>query len=93
MTFLGTRGQGCDQGSGTTNNYQDRLRFASDFDVNMVDANNVPKIVSPEAGHLATLRRWLLLDAMLTTLHNILVEFMHVFGQTQAGSTVSELRR
>ena len=57
----------------------------------MVNANNVPQIVSPEASHLAPLHKWLLLDAVLTTLHNILVEFVSVFWQTQAGSSVSEL--
>ena len=53
--------------------------------------NNVPKIVSTEASRLAPLHRRLLLDAVLTTLHNILVEFVNVFWQTQAGSPVSQL--
>ena len=53
--------------------------------------NNVPTIVSTEASRLAPLHRRLLLDAVLTTLHNILVEFVNVFWQTQAGSPVSQL--
>ena len=53
--------------------------------------NNVPTIVSTEASRLALLHRRLLLDAVLTTLHNILVEFVNVFWQTQAGSPVSQL--
>ena len=91
MTALGTRGECCDKGSGTINNYKDRIRFTSDFDVSMVTASNVPRIVSPEAGRLAPLHRWPLLDAVLAALRNILVEFVNVFRQTQAGSTVSEL--
>ena len=50
-----------------------------------------PKNVSLKAGHLAPLHKWLLLYAVLTTLHNIIVEFVHVFWQTQAGSSVAEL--
>ena len=72
------------KGSGTINNYKGSIRFTSDFDVIMVNENHVPKSVSPEAGHLASLHKWLLIDAVRTTLHNILVEFMHIFGQTQA---------
>ena len=55
--------------------------------------NSVSKIVSPEASNLAPLHTWLLLDAVLTTLHNVLEEFVNVFWQTQAGSPVSELCR
>ena len=84
MTFLSTRSECCDEGCGTIGNYKDRIRFTSDFNVNMVNDNNVPKNFSPKARHLAPLHRWLLLDAVLTTLHNILVEFMNIFGQTQA---------
>ena len=53
--------------------------------------NNVPKNVRPEASHLALLHKWFLLDAVLTTLHNIFVQFMNVVWQTQAGSSVSDL--
>ena len=61
------------------------------FDVSMVSESKVPKIVGPKASHLASLHWRFLLDAMLTTVHNIFVVFMNVFWQTRAGSFVFEL--
>ena len=60
------------------------MSFNSDFDMGTVDANNIPKNVCFEACHLAALQRWYLLDAVLTTLDNILVELVDVLWQTQA---------
>ena len=91
MIFLGTRGKCCDKGNGTIDNYEDRVRLTSASDVNLVNDNNVPKIVSAKASHLARLRWWLLLDAVLTPLHNILVKFINILWQTQTGSSVFEL--
>ena len=76
MTFVSAGRKCCNKGSGTINIYEDAIRFTSDVDVSMANENNDPKNVSPKAIHLAPLDWRLLLGAVLTTLHNILEEFM-----------------
>ena len=45
MILLGIGSECCDKGGGTIDNDQNRTSFTSDFDINTVDASNVPKIV------------------------------------------------
>ena len=57
----------------------------------MVYAQNVPRIVSPEARYFAPVYRRLLLDAVLTALNNVRVQLMNILWQTQTASSVFEL--
>ena len=49
----------------------------------MVNESDVTQIVCPQAGHLASLQGWLLLDTMLTALGNFLC-IVHTHLQADA---------
>ena len=70
VTFLSTWCKCKNKGSGTINDYKDKVGFTSNVNISMVP--------SPEASHLAALNWRRLLDAMLTTLKKIIIELMDV---------------
>ena len=82
MTFLCTWRTHNNTSSGTINDYKDTICDASKLYMKIVSEDNVRTIVSLEASQPASLNWRYILDAVRTTLNNILAELTHVLWQT-----------